>query len=173
MMKGNEVDQFVIIGRVKDSFGLKGELKVDAYLPASRWKKIQKVFFKRKNGPYVPFEVEKVRSHNRGSVVLKLKGIDIKEEAEKLVGAYIYLPRGMVPPKGKDEFYFFELEGLQVVTTSGHKLGKVTGVIEGRSYFLLEVDKGRGYIPFVKELVGDVNLEKGIVYVDDRLKELF
>jgi 16S rRNA processing protein RimM len=38
----------VVIGKIADTYGLDQELKVFAYLPPKEWKRIKKVYFKKR-----------------------------------------------------------------------------------------------------------------------------
>jgi 16S rRNA processing protein RimM len=61
-----------------------------------------------------------------------------------------------------DEFYFFELEGLEVRTPDGRVLGRVDKVIDSGAHVLLEVEAlGGRLLPFTAMYVPEVNLEQG------------
>ncbi|RMH05633.1 MAG: 16S rRNA processing protein RimM, partial [Aquificota bacterium] len=162
----------VVVGKIVDTYGLKGELKVEPYLEAKHWKKLKRVFLKRKGGPYVPFEVERVRPHGKDKLLLKFVGYDHLSSVEGFRSAHIYLPKEELPKRGKDQYYYFELEGLEVFTEGGKRLGKITGVLSHKPYDLLEIDQGKTYIPFVKALVKEVRLKEGKLLVSHILEEL-
>lgn len=168
----NEENHYVVIGKVLDTYGLKGELKVQTYLERRHWTKINRVFLKRKGGEYVPFSVEYKKPHGKDYLILKFEGFNSIQEAEAFKGAKIFLPRTELPKKKKEEYYYFELEGLEVYTESGKQIGKISGIVEQKPYDLLEIDGGRLYIPFVSALVKDVKLKEGKVIVSDMLDEL-
>lgn len=168
----NEKNQYVVIGKVLDTYGLKGELKVQPYLRPEAWKDIKRVFLKRKGGDYVPFKVASLKFHGKERIILHFEGCEDVTQAEGFKGAKIFLPKEELPKKKKDEYYYFELEGLEVYTEKGTNLGRITGVIEQKPYDLLEVDSGRLYIPFVKALVKQVNLKENKLIVDEKLSEL-
>ncbi|RME08385.1 MAG: 16S rRNA processing protein RimM [Aquificota bacterium] len=168
----NEENQYVVIGKVLDTYGLKGELKVQTYLERRHWSKIKRVFLKRKGGEYVPFSVEYTKPHGKDQLILKFEGFNAIEQVEAFRGAKIFLPEEELPKKKRGEYYYFELEGLEVLTESGKQVGRVSGIIEQKPYDLLEVDGGRLYIPFVEALVKDVRLKEGKVIVKDILAEL-
>ena len=168
----NEENQYVVIGRVLDTYGLRGELKVQAYLDKKHWSKIKRVFLKRKGGDYVPFVVEYSKPHGKDYLILKFEGFKKLEEVESFSGAKIFLPKGELPKRRKGEYYYFELEGLEVFTEGGRYMGKVSGVVEQKPYDLLEIDEGKLYIPFVSALVKEVKLEEGKLIVSDIFSEL-
>ncbi len=167
----HDEDQYVIIGKIKDTYGLKGELRVDPYLESRHWKKLKRIFLKRRGGGYVPFPLEFVKLHDK-DVVLRFEGYEHISQVEGFKGAKIFLPKGELPKRGKDEYYHFELYGLDVYTEGGKFIGKITGVLEQKPYDLLEIEDGKLYIPFVGALVKKIDLQKGKVIVDEVLSEL-
>ena len=167
----NDKSQYVVIGRIKDTYGLQGGLRVEAYLEPKHWKRIKRVFLKRKSGEYVAFHISKLKAHNK-DIILYFEGLDSIDKVEGFRGAKVLLPSLELPKKKGDEYYYFEIEGLEVFTEGGKHLGTITGILEQKPYDLLEVDKGRLYIPFVKELVKDVRLKEGKLIVDERLSYL-
>lgn len=155
-----------------DTYGLGGELKVQPYLEASHWPSLKKVFLKRKGGDYVPFEVRSLRRHGGGEIILRFEGCESIAHAERFKGAKLFLPKEELPRKARGEYYYYELEGLEVFTEKGKFMGRVTGVVEQKPYDLLEVEGGKLYIPFVRRLVKRVKLREGKLIVDRLLEEL-
>jgi 16S rRNA processing protein RimM len=168
----HEENHYVVIGKILDTYGLGGGLKLQAYLDRKRWKGIRRVYLKRRGGPYVPFELESLKAHGKDQLIVKFAGFDSLEKVKGFKGAKVFLPRKELPSKKRGEYYYFELEGLEVITESGKPLGKVSGVVEQKPYDLLEIDGGKTYVPFVKELVKDVNIEGRKLVVSNILSEL-
>lgn len=164
---------FVVIGKIADTYGLNQELKVLAYLPPKEWKGIKKVYFKKKGGDYVPFELEKLRLHGKEWVLIKLKGVHSQEEAIRFLGAKVFLPKENLPKRKKDEYYFFELEGLEVRSQGGKVLGRVDSVSSDKDRVYLEINDGKVIIPFIKEFVLEVKPEEGYLVINSLLEELF
>ncbi|HAV39887.1 MAG: ribosome maturation factor RimM [Pyrobaculum arsenaticum] len=169
---GNEENQYVVIGKVLDTYGLRGDLKVEPYLDPKHWQKIKRVFLKHKQKGYVPFNIAMLRPHGNRMLIMHFEGYDSLPQVEGFRGAKVFLPKEEIPKRKKDEYYYFELEGLEVFSQSGKFLGKITGIVEQKPYDLLEIDNGKLYIPFVKALVKEVKLEEGKVIVDESLSEL-
>ncbi|MEZ0361212.1 MAG: ribosome maturation factor RimM, partial [Hydrogenobacter sp.] len=133
---------------------------------------LKSIFLKRKGGDYIPFEIESVKQHGK-YVIVKFSGCESLDEAERYVSAKVFLPSHKLPKRKRDEYYYYELEGLEVYTESGKSLGKVTGVTQVKPYHLLELDHGRGYIPFVRQLVKEVDIKRKRIKVSDILSELY
>ena len=74
------------------------------------------------------------------------------------------MPRESLPPAGDDEYYVFQLVGLQVEEQGGGELGTVTDVIPGVANDVLELDSGLA-LPMVEDCVRVVDLATGRIVV--------
>ena len=80
------------IGQIVNTRGLRGEIKVNSFSEdPNRFEKMATILVKEKN-EFKEYEIQKV-SYSKNQVVLKLKGIDHIDYAEKLKGLYIYIRR--------------------------------------------------------------------------------
>jgi 16S rRNA processing protein RimM len=123
------------VGRILDAWGVKGWLKIlphsadpEALFAARSWL-LQAPDAKFRPGfnaftGTVSLQVEEAKNHS-DSVVAKFSGIDDRTVAEALRGARIFLPRSSFPAASKDEFYWVDLIGLNVVNREGVALGCV------------------------------------------------
>ncbi|MFN3813764.1 MAG: ribosome maturation factor RimM [Aquificaceae bacterium] len=169
----HEENHFIVIGRIKGPYGLKGEVRIEPFLKRSHWKSLKRLFLKRKGGDYIAFDVESIKYHGKDKLILRFKGFTSVEQAEKLKGAKVFLPVYELPKCKEDEYYYFELEGIEVYTERGKYLGRITAVIEKKPYGFLELDGGRGYIPFVEKFVKKVDKEKRIIIVSESLADIY
>jgi 16S rRNA processing protein RimM len=72
-------------------------------------------------------------------------------------GARLEIPRDELPPPSDDEYYVFQLVGLEVVEESGRNLGRVRDVASAPANDVLELDTGRA-LPMVEDCVLQVDL---------------
>ncbi len=79
-------------------------------------------------------------------------------------GAELAVPRSELPPPGEDEFYVFQLVGLEVEEEGGRTLGRVSAVQPGVANDVLELDTGPA-LPLVGACVLEVDLEQGRILV--------
>jgi 16S rRNA processing protein RimM len=82
----------------------------------------------------------------------------IKVEPAVERGAVLEVERDELPPTEEDEYYAFELVGLEVVEESGRVLGTVKAVTPGVANDVLELDAGI-LLPMVEDCVKKVDLE--------------
>jgi len=79
-------------------------------------------------------------------------------------GVLLEVARSALPPTDEDEFYVFELVGLEVGEEAGRPLGKVTTVTPGVANDVLELDSGLA-LPMVEDCVRRIDLESGRILV--------
>ena len=106
------VDYFEI-GHIDNTHALKGEMKVRNYSNnPKRFEELKSILVNIK-GEYVSYDIENVR-YQKEIVLLKLKGVDTIEEAEKLKGLSIYIERKDAPKLDDEEYYIADLIGCSV-----------------------------------------------------------
>lgn len=79
-------------------------------------------------------------------------------------GAEIEVERGDLPEPGENEYYAFQLVGLEVEEAGGQRLGRVTEISSGPANDVLELDTGLA-LPLVDACVQEVDLEEGRILV--------
>jgi 16S rRNA processing protein RimM len=157
------LDGLVVIGRVQKPFGIRGEVRIQVYTQSleafekSEWLEIND---KR-------MIIKQIRFH-KGSVLVLFEGVDSPERASGLVGQLVKTLQSNLPPKEEDEYYYFELTGLDVITQKGVCLGRVTDIMATGANDVLVVmgDYGEVLLPFIDEVVLEVDLIGGKMLVD-------
>ena len=94
---------------------------------------------------------------SRGRPVIKL-------DREAPRGAELAVPRTELPPTREDEYYEFQLLGLEVIEEDGRALGRVTALHPGPANDALELDTGL-LLPLVAACVQQVDLEASRIQV--------
>jgi 16S rRNA processing protein RimM len=110
--------------------------------------------------------IEASRRHTN-RLLVKFEGVETRDDAETLRGP-LYVPATEVRDLDDDEFWPHDLEGCEVVRVGGTLVGTVTGVVGGAAQDLLEVSTSAGsrLVPFVKEIVVDVDMGARRVTID-------
>ena len=96
------------LGKIVNTFGLKGEVKVYPYV--SYISKVKKVYINNQQ-----MELERARNQ-KNIFVIKLKNIDTIEDAEKLKNSIIEMDRKDAPDLPKGTYYISDLIGFDVYT---------------------------------------------------------
>ena len=83
-----------------------------------RFEQTECCFAHRQKDPVKKLLIEAVREHS-GGFLIKFKGIDSKEKADKLRGHFLAVPQDELVELEEDEFWHWELEGLQAFSPEG------------------------------------------------------
>jgi 16S rRNA processing protein RimM len=167
-MKAMIIEPSLPIGKVVKAHGLKGHLKVLPYGETfSTLSAEEKITANLPDGTSLTLTVAEIRPLQK-TFVLMSREIGTVEEAHRLVGAELCVPESRLPPTAPDEFYWYQLIGLEVVNTEGQKLGTLEEIIETGSNDVYVVRRGREEIlvPAIEEVVRDVDLQRRLMTVD-------
>lgn len=149
-------DDYLLIGKVVKTHGIRGELKIFPYsrIPEN-FKSYKNVTLTGgKAGLCRSYPVDSCRIHKK-TVILRLAGVATMDDAERLCGFQVWLRKSELPAAGPDEYYWYEMAGRQVVTDQGRELGRVTAVFNNGAHDVLVImDRDREYlVPVRPEIV--------------------
>ena len=115
-------------------------------------------------------EFSLLSGHAHGSELLvKLAGVEDRDLAQSLRGCEVAVWHSQLPQLEKDEYYWSDLEGLNVVTVDGQSLGIVQRVFATGANDVLVVSDGEQerLIPYLPDsVVLKVDLEAACLEVD-------
>ena len=166
------------VGRILDAWGIRGWFKV---LPYSA---DPEALFSSKSWFLLPTEkgvktfdgvgllkVKEAKTHS-DTVVACAQDISDRNAADALRGARLFISRSSFPTAQKDEYYWVDLIGLDVVNREGVSLGQVRDLLTTGPQTVLVIDRVRDgktleiMIPFVATYIDDVKLSERRILVD-------
>ena len=114
-----------------------------------------------------PVKIVDGRIQGKGLAAL-LPGFNDREQAATLVGLQIFVRRDQLPATAAGEYYWSDLEGLEVKTTGGELLGRVERLMETGANDVLVIRGDRDHlVPFIQgQYVKRVDLDAGLIEVD-------
>lgn len=114
-----------------------------------------------------PVKIVDGRKQGKGLAAL-LPGFNDREQAATLVGLQIFVRRDQLPATAAGEYYWSDLEGLEVKTTGGELLGRVERLMETGANDVLVIRGDRDHlVPFIQgQYVKHVDLDDGLIEVD-------
>ena len=159
------------MGRVAAPHGIRGWLRVVPWSEDPAALIAHKVWWVKTPGTQTWREIDVVLARVHGNaLVAEFGGIGSREEAAVLRGSEIALPRESLAPPAANEYYWSDLEGMDVVNRSGVRLGRVAGLTESGAHPLLrvvsEVGTGERLIPFVPAHIDGVDVSARRIDVD-------
>lgn len=165
------MEQYLEIGKVVSTHGLRGELRVDPWCDSPQFLCQFKTLYLKKGETKLSVSS---RPHKTIAIV-KAKGIDTIEEAEKLRGRILYINRSdarLAP----GEYFIQDLMGLDVIDIDTSKsYGKITDVLKTGANDVYQVtdEKKKDYlIPVIDDVVKEIDISGGKVLIKP-LKGIF
>ena len=159
--------QPIVLGRISGLFGVKGWVKVYSYTdPREAVLNYDRWLLSAKDG-WQEATVAEGQRHGK-TVIVHIDGYDDRDQAARLIGTEIGIPREELPEADGDQFYWSDLEGLRVIHHDGTELGKVDHLLETGAHDVMVV-KGEQerLIPFVmEEVIINVDFDEGRIEVD-------
>jgi len=161
------------VGQIVNTFGIKGQVKVVPYTDdIERFDELKQIYIDRKDELQL-FQIEQVTYH-KNMVILKLKGIDTMEEAQKYKNCYLKIDRKDAKKLPEGTYFIADLLGLEVYTDDDKLLGRLDDIYNNGSsdIYVIKDDKGKQILlPAIPDVLKKVDLEndKVIVHIIDGL----
>jgi 16S rRNA processing protein RimM len=156
----------VCVARIGAAHGVRGAVRL--------WTFTEDPLAVRDYGPLMTkdgarqFEVMHAREA-KDHLVVTLKGVATRDDAERLNGLELYVPRDRLPDTDDGEYYHTDLIGLAAVTTAEQPLGKVIAIHNFGAGDIIEIAPPQGatmLLPFTNAVVPTVDLAGGRVVID-------
>lgn len=150
------------IGKIVNTKGLKGELKIYPYTDyPERFEEFNHIFID--DNEYI---IEKVTYSKNNMSVIKLKGINTVEEALKMKDKFVSINRSEFRILDENEYFLIDLIGLNVFNNN-EKIGVLTDVLTDRAQdiYIVKTDEREIMIPAVKKYIEEVNIGEGYIVV--------
>lgn len=165
-----ERNSLLAIGVVRKAHGVRGEASVEPWTnDPSRFEILERVFLVSPDeATILDAAITSVRYHGP-RVLLSIEGIDSPEMAREYRGWTVEIPESDRLETEEDEYYLYELEGLEMVDPDGTPIGRVVTVAEGGGGILLTVETKKGSqfdVPLVKAICSEVDLGGGRIVAD-------
>lgn len=170
---GVDKDSLVVVGKITSVYGVKGWVKIYSHTEPMENILSYSPWFLSLNGQYRQVKIDQGKRHGKG-LIAKLAGCSDRDQAKQYCGTEIFVSETQLPDLEGDEFYWHQLENLNVVTESNEVLGRVDYLIATGANDVLvvkgtadSIDKRERLIPYLPDqVIKDINLEEGTLRVD-------
>ncbi len=154
------------MGRITAPFGVKGWVKVQPNTAEPRNLLAYKTWWVDGEGGWRETAIPEARVHGR-AVVARVEGCEDRDAAAALRGRQVAVPRTTLPGTKSGEYYWADLIGLAVVNGAGQALGRIAGLLQtGANDVLVVAGERERLIPFIADVIRDVDLAAGVVRVE-------
>jgi len=155
------------MGRIGAPWGVKGWVKLFSFADPPDNLLDYHCYWTHGKAGLQQVEFEEIKTHGNGFVGL-IKGCDVREMASSYTGLELLLEKSELP--GLDAgYYWHQLEGLRVVTLTGHDLGVVQYLMETGANDVLVIADADGretLIPFIAGAIRRVDVAADVIEVD-------
>ncbi|MBL0374782.1 ribosome maturation factor RimM [Rhizobium sp. KVB221] len=116
------------------------------------------------------FEILDIRPHKE-MVVIRFRGVNDRNEAERLNGTELYVERDVLDDEELDEeeYFYADLEGLEARDAEGNSWGVISAIFDFGAGDILELTqqgKRAQLIPFSESSVLEIDFEGGTILID-------
>ena len=155
----------ICVARIGAAHGVRGAVKL--------WTFTEDPLAVRDYGPLMTkdgarqFEVTHAREA-KDHLVATFKGIETRDDAEKLNGIELYIAREKLPATDDDEYYHADLIGLAAVNAANETLGRVIAIHNFGAGDIIEIAPPTGttmLLPFTNAVVPEVDIAGGRVVI--------
>ena len=159
--------EYFEIGQIVNTFGIKGFVKVNPFTDdLERFNELKSIFVV-KNKELIDMEIEEVKFHKH-LVLIKFKGIEDINIAEKYKGCYLKIKREDARKLPKDTYFIADLIGIKVYDEEGNLLGKVDDIYNNKVHdiYVVKDDLGKQILlPSTKEVIKQIDVDEDKIVV--------
>lgn len=156
--------EFIKIGKIINTFGIKGELKLDVYTDFidERFKKDTTVYVGEDK---IAFVMKNFKIH-KDYLLIQFKDNEDINLVEKYKNMYVYKSKDDIKPLKEGEYYFSDLINLDVYVNE-ELIGKVIRVESGirSNYLRINTNDQEKLVPFLPAFIEKVDLQNKKIVV--------
>lgn len=164
----NRSESLLEVGKIIGTHGLRGDLKVRLHsgdpevLLAT-----EQIFLHLPSGERLTAKPIR-RTVHKGQVLLRLQDFESINLVEHLIGGLVLLPEDQLPGLADDEFYWSQLEGLQVVDRTRGPIGKLQQMFTTAAHdtYVVKGEYCEVLIPAVAQFILEIDLQGQVMHVD-------
>lgn len=164
-----ENKDLISIGEITKPQGIRGEFRLRlSLIPLDLFSILEEIYIQYPQGKMESFSIERSRIQ-KNFIVVKLEGIDTRNQSEELRGCLVYILEEDLPALSDGEFYDFELIGLSVFTNKEIWIGKLEEVLHlpANDVYVVRNEEGKEYwIPAIDDVILEIDFdnEKIIIF---------
>lgn len=163
----------ITMGRIGRPYGIKGWVKLISYTDPQDNILDFRHLYGRIAGSWKEIEMDEAKPHGKG-LIAHFAGYDDPDVVRELTGVELAVSVDDLPQLDPEDFYWYELTGMRVVTTAGQTLGLVSKLLETGANDVLvvlptteSIDDRERLIPYLPgQVVVEVSREQRIISVD-------
>lgn len=161
------MEDLLQVGVITSPHGVRGEVKVFPTTDdPARFKKLKQVILDDGKNQR-EMEIMSVKFF-KNLVILKFKGLEDRNEVERLRQAKLMVTREHAVKLKKDEYFIADLMDMAVVTDEGEALGHISDVLQTGAndvYVISREGTPDFLVPAIRDCIKQVDTEQGLMTV--------
>lgn len=156
-------DDTIVIGKIISTHGIDGWIAIESYSHPREKINTYNTYLVV-DGQHLSITIKELKIMPK-KIIIKLEGYDHISDSEKILGEKIYIKTSDLKTLEDGEYYWHDLEGLDIYTTKEHYLGKVDFIFNNGSNDIMAIKSNNNhiYIAFVKKNIVVIPNEKIII----------
>ncbi len=158
--------KLIPVGRVVAAHGIRGEVKFRYYNEAEPDSLQYRLFFVRdETGRQT--ELTATRIHRQRNVfIVKFRGMERVEDVQFLLNRELSVREEDLAPLDENEYYDYQLIGLNATTDRGRPVGAVKDVMHTGAHDILVIQgQTEVLVPMTEEHITDIRIDEGSVTI--------
>lgn len=155
------------LGKIVSQHGYKGDLlaKLDSDDP-EQYENMESVFVSIGSN-LVPFFVTQARLHKSDLLRLRFDEVQSAADADRFMGAELYLPLSALPPLSGNRFYYHEVIGYALIDENYGPAGRIVAINDqaAQALFVAEKDGKELLIPISDAFLSKVDRENRCIHI--------
>lgn len=164
--------ELVVLGKIVSVHGIRGAVKIYSFTDPIDNILDYKSWILRREDEQITVELQTGRMQGK-VLVAELANVADRDQARELVDFEICVYRDELPELAIDEYYWYQLQGLKVITQQGQLLGRVDHLLETGANDVLvvkpcadSIDDRERLLPYIDQCVLTIDLAAGELQVD-------
>lgn len=160
--------RFIVIGRVLRPHGIRGEVLVEVITDfPERFDALEVAYLGYDNWHATPLRIRTRRWHRAGAL-LSFEGYPDRTSVEALRDMFVQIPIEEAKPLPEGSYYAHELVGLEVITTEGEELGRISDVLftAANDVYVVQTARGELLLPAIHQVIKEIDPAAGHIIVE-------
>lgn len=156
-------DDTIVIGKIISTHGIDGWVAIESYsYPREKINTYNPYLIVDEQ--HLPITIKELKIMPK-KIIIKLEGYNNISDSEKILGEKIYIKTSDLKTLEDGEYYWHDLEGLDMYTTKQHYLGKVDFIFNNGSNDIMAIKNNNDhiYIAFIKKNIVVISNDKIII----------
>ncbi len=158
-----------IIGKIINTHGIKGEVKVKQITDfPERFKIGETVYISQQNDSYLALKIDGSRMH-KDYYLLRFEGYSSINDVEHLKGAELKIKEDQQKMLEEHEYYYHQIIGCHVVTIDGEELGVIDSILSpgANDVWVVRGNKNKEFlIPYIEPVVKDIDIDEKLIKIE-------